>query len=176
MKGLAVLVIAVTVVACSGDSNAPSAAPSAPPPAQVLPPTAPAFPAMTGGWAGTATFTLTNRATGRRDSNICMDTWIITAQTAGRFSGTFQSAGGTPQPCAASGTMAGDVSTTGAVSGLTFTPAASQCSRIAGDGMFSGVISNANALTAQATDAIRCVGQSVTTESDRTIVLALTKR
>lgn len=187
----ALILIAALGVSCGGGATptAPSPSPSpapAPAPAPTpAPAPAPQFPSMTGGWGGTRSITLVERGGfNQRDSNTCTETWIVTTQTAGRVSGTFQSSGGTTSTCSTSGTMAGDVSTSGALTGLTFTSPApggpTTCTRVSGDGTFAGVVSNASAATAQSADVQRCTtvlpSLTTTAEWDRTIVLSMNKR
>jgi hypothetical protein len=137
------------------------------------------FPNMIGGWGGTFTIGIVQVGTNVRTSNVCDETWVITSQTGASFSGTFQLAGGTTSTCAQSGNVGGTVSASGAVSGLTHSVALgvlSQCTRVSGDGVMTGVVSNASALTAQCTDRLRCTVGSVTSDNDRTLSLSLNKR
>ena len=153
------------------------------------------FPSMAGGWSGTLNVSVVVRGTGQRASNICTETWIVTAQTDGRFSGTFQSSGGTTASCSDSGSFTGDVSATGTLSRLTpsgtSSSGATTCTRIGGDGNFTGVVSGALALTAERRDAQRCtttftrppgvsptvpIQAPITVEADRTLTLTMQKR
>jgi hypothetical protein len=120
--------------ACSGSSS-PVPAPTAPPSVQ------PVYPNMIGGWNGTLTINAT--IVGVNASNACAESWIITGQSNGDFSGTFQLTGGTTTPCAQSGSVSGTVTTSGTVSaGHSVTIGISlNCVRISGDGVYSGVVS-----------------------------------
>ena len=173
------LSLSVLIVACSGRSAVVT--PTAPTP--VVTPAA--FPAMTGGWSGTRSITLVERGGfNRRDSNTCTETWILTTQTDGRFSGTFQIAGGTTTTCSQSGTVTGEVSTSGTLSALVFTDppptGLTVCRRTGGSAEFSGVVANAAAVTAQRVDVQSCTVTAgtlvVTADWDRTTALAMNKR
>ena len=167
-------------VGCSGGGgSAPASTPTAP---TVI---APSFPSMTGGWSGTRSLTLTERGgLQHRDSNLCTETWIIGSQTEGRFSGTFQTSGGTTTVCSHAGPVSGDVSTTGTISNVVFTdppPAGlTVCTRTGGSATFGGVVTNAAALTVEGTDLQRCTVTAgaivVTREWDRTTTVAMNKR
>src|SRR3990167_7548035 len=118
MRLVTIVVICGLAVGCGGSTPTSPTATAA---------TAPQFPSMTGGWSGTRSMTLIERGgLNRRDSNLCTETWIVTAQTDGRFSGTFQASGGTSTPCSQSGTLGGEVSTAGGVSNLIFSDPAPQ--------------------------------------------------
>jgi hypothetical protein len=157
--------------ACGGDSPATPVPNPAPVPAP-----APQAPSLVGGWAGVFTAVTVERQSGRRTSNTCNESWIVTTQTGGRFSGTFQLSGGTAITCAQSGTFFGSVSTNGALSGLTHSVMLGSlpCSRISGDGTLNGFASSIT-VTAQATDVVRCTNV-FTYEADRTLTLAMNKR
>jgi hypothetical protein len=109
-----------------------------------------AYPNMNGAWAGTST------ASAVGQSGVCNMTWIAAGQTGTEFSGTWQNSGSL---CGQAGTFSGTVSTSNAVTGVSFiaTVGASNCTRIAGDGLFSGVVTGTNA-TLKSTDTIRCPG------------------
>lgn len=102
-----VLLSLVCLVGCGSSSSSsvapspsPTPAPSPAPAPQPAPAPAPAvFPSMTGGWGGTLAITSTIRSSGARSSNTCNQTWIVTTQTGGDFSGTFQLSGGTTSAC-----------------------------------------------------------------------------
>ena len=179
-------------VACGSGSTASPTAPSATTPVTTaVPAPTPApvaqYPSMTGGWSGTLNISAVTRGSGVRSSNICTNTWIVTTQNAGRFSGTYQLSGGTTASCTSAGDLSGDVSTSGTLSGLSFTSppqtGATTCTRISGDGTYSGVVSNASAVTASSADAQRCttvfaggVPPPITAEADRTLTLTMNKR
>lgn len=172
-------VFAVMATACVGYSPAaPSqSAPPAPIPSPApVPPQAPEAPNLLGGWTGIYSIATVDRGTGLRHSNTCDEEWLVTDQTGGQFSGTFQLSGGTTTPCAHSGTIAGALSMTGALSGLahSVTLGSLPCSRILGDGRMSGFASS-TAVTAQSTDRVRC-NNPFTYETDRTLTLAMNKR
>jgi len=157
--------VCLGIVGCGGSSaTAPSSTPQ--------------ITNMLGGWSGTLGIGVVQVNTGLRTSNTCNQTLIVSSQTGERFSGTFQLTGGTTSTCAQSGEVAGSVSATGAVSGLTFSVSLgniSQCTRVSGDSALSGVV-NSSSLTAQSTERIRCVVGGLTTDNDRTLSLLLNKR
>jgi hypothetical protein len=111
-----------------------------------------AFANLSGGWAGTET------ASASGTSIVCNMTWIVNSQTAGQFSGTWQTSGNS---CGQAGNMTGTISSTNSFSGLNFNATVGTlpngCSRVAGDGLFSGPLSGNNALV-QSSDTIRCPG------------------
>jgi len=154
--GLAALVVAVNVIACSDSST-----------------TAPQPPAMLGNWSGTRMFITTTA--GVVDSNTCNEAWIINAQSGTQFSGTFTASGGTIVNCSVGGIVTGTVSVTGAVTDLIITAtiggsgALAGCTRLSG-GVFSGSLSG-NTLTAQMNDVLQCAGGLV----NRTVTVTLKK-
>jgi hypothetical protein len=171
--------------ACGGGGLPNPAAPTTnptPSPAPAVAPAAVAFPNMVGGWSGTWSVSSAVRGSGLRSSNVCTQTWIISAQSAGSFTGTFQVTGGTT--CSSSGSVAGEVSTSGAISLSTVdaTPqsGATICTRTAGTGIYTGVVSGGAAFTAQTSDILRCtttiLGSSLTQDADRTLLLSMNKR
>ena len=178
---LVVGLLALGAAACGHDSPTAASrsarAPSAPVPAPApVPVPAPQAPNLVGGWVGTYTIATVNRGTGLRSSNTCNESWIVTIQTGGQFSGTFQLSAGTTITCAQSGTLFGTVSTTGALSRLihSVTLGSLPCPRILGDGTMSGIASSTG-VTAQATDRVRCT-DILTYETDRTLTITLNKR
>jgi hypothetical protein len=123
-----------------------------------------AYPDLNGAWSGT------NAVSAASTSAICNMTWIVSGQTGPSFSGTWQTSGAR---CGQAGTLTGTVSPTNAISGLNLsaTVAPSLCSRVGGDGLLSGAVSN-NALTAQVTETIRCPGLP---DTARSITLSVRK-
>lgn len=151
------LVVALLAVGCSGKDS----------------PTSPGgnVPSMAGAWTGTLTLTLINVGTGVRSSNTCTQSWLVQTQTGGSFTGTYQLSGGTATPCADAGTLAGTVTAT--TLSVRFTSGTSSiCTRIAGDGVYSGVVS-AHTATAQTTDRLSCTSGFVTLVSDRTLTVSV---
>jgi hypothetical protein len=173
------LLLALITAACSG--SAPTR--PTPPPVQAPPPVAaPVYPNMMGAWAGTLAVAVVQIGGPNRSSNICTDTWFVTAQTGDQFSGTYQSAGGTTVSCATSGTFSGSVSTSGTLTSLMATPLVGGnvgCVRVNGDGIFAGFAS-ASLITAQRADQLRCTSVTSLFTSivtmDRTLSLSLNKR
>lgn len=179
--------VVVILAACGSGSpsyTTPTPVPTpTPSPAPAPPP--PSFPNMLGGWGGTLTIATITRGTGARSSNTCNQTWIVTAQTAGDFSGSQQLSGGTVSNCSDSGMVNGTVSSGGTLTSLRFVGQPQNgvtiCTRLAGDGSYSGVVSSAGNITAQTTDAVRCTTtfqgqQPVSLDADRTLTLSMTKR
>jgi hypothetical protein len=180
------LLLALTTLAAScGGTSAPSAGPSAvpsiiapplPPPAPVpAPALQPQFPDVLGRWSGTTTIVVT--VDGQQQSSACTETWRITSQNAGAFSGTFQTSG-----------MAGDCERVGMVNVVmtpnggvtelfhsaqigtdtrcTKTNATPYAGRISDDGL---------TFTAMATDSLLCGSGSAATNARRRIAVLMTK-
>lgn len=103
---------------------------------------------LVGAWSGTQT------ANARGISVACNMTWIITDQQGINFRGTWQSSGAS---CGQSGVLDGIVTSSNTIQSLrvTATVSPSPCTRIAGDGQFSGALSSTT-ITVQATETIRC--------------------
>jgi hypothetical protein len=110
-----------------------------------------AYSNMNGAWSGTHTISAPSW------TNICTQTLIVNSQTGGLFSGTWRMSGGTIAACDQAGTLSGSVSATDSISGLTWvvTVNPSTCTRVAGDGIFSGTLSN-GVITAQMTEMLDC--------------------
>lgn len=70
----------------------------------------PLFPSVLGAWSGTLSFAA------QGSSGSCNQTWLITSQTGGTFSGTFQITGGTG--CSQAGTISGAITSTNAITSL----------------------------------------------------------
>lgn len=148
-----VVCLCLLAAACGSSPTQPS------PPTQPPAPPAPQFPSMMGAWNGTTTIVaVVGTVSG---SNVCTQSWLITSQTQGSFSGSFQLSGGTTVACASAGTVSGTIATNGAISGLTFSaqisPPNPGCTKTSGDTVFSGLLTNAT-LTATASDAFLCNG------------------
>lgn len=161
MKRL-MLAVGIAATACGGGS------PTSP---------TPRFPNMIGGWIGTSS--VNGSALGISASNTCTESWTITSQTRGDFSGTFQTTGGTTAPCAQSGTINGSTTTNGTISGLNFS---AQINPLQGCALvsrtaYSGVVSSTS-LSAQSTERLSCVVAGIPglVTVDRSFVIALTKR
>ena len=163
--GLSLAILAV-VASCGGGSPGPTSP---------TPATSP-YPMMVGSWRGTLTVEqLVTPGSGERTVSLCNETWVITTQTEGRFSGTFQAEG----VCAHSGTMFGTVSISGAITGLTFSAfvgspgETSTCRRVSGDGVYAGVLSGTS-LTAQTAERTVCAVALLT--FDRSYSLSMRKQ
>lgn len=120
--------IAVAMASCGGGSSGPTSPTPAPPTSR--------YPMMIGDWRGTlAVEQVVTPGSGGSTVSVCNETWAITTQVEGRFSGAFQADG----VCAQSGTMFGTVSTSGEISGLTFSVfvgspgETSTCRRVSGE-------------------------------------------
>ena len=123
-----------------------------------------AYPSMNGAWSGTHV----SSAAGQ--SVTCSLSWVATGQTGSAFSGTWELSG---SGCAQSGTFNGNVSTSNAVTGVSFNAivGASTCTRVAGDGLYNGTLSG-NGVSLQSTDTIRCLGVDLA----RSNAVSLTKQ
>lgn len=141
------LLLALLMVGCGGST------PTAPPT-----PAPPVYPNMVGGWAGTVanTWIAEGPITGSRT---CSETWLITAQSGGAFSGAFQTTPGTAPECARSGSIEGNVSQDGTLSfrfGSGSGISTTECVRIAGPRDFQGLVSPNGAITAGSVIVLRC--------------------
>ncbi len=147
MKRLAVGLLLVNLVACGG-GNSPTS-PSTP-----YTPPAPQYPSLLGAWAGTHSVTAVGG--GIQTSATCNHTWMVNSQSAGSFSGTWQTTGTSPG-CSQAGTLSGTISTSGAISGLKLsaTVGASPCTRTRGDGLFNGTLSGST-VTATMQESVLC--------------------
>lgn len=173
MRHCPILALALALSGCSDSPTSPSPTP------QPAPPPAPVFLNMVAGWSGRATLAAVIRQTNERGTNVCDQSWVVTSQTGGTFTGTFQSSGGTLVACAQAGTFTGVITTSGTLQSLDFDVAlgaASGCTRISGSATLTGVVSATGALTAQGADALRCTVNGVALEADRTISLEMAKR
>jgi hypothetical protein len=144
------------------------------------------YPNVMAGWVGTLTISSVY-SDGGRESTTCTHTWAISAQSNGRFSGTFQS--GPAGACVELGTLTGNVSTTGVISELTVNAATGDdpfCTRSSGDTYYSGQVSPTT-LTARRSDEMRCsfpanslpgavVRSPLTLTADRTLSFSMTRR
>ena len=142
MRLIGAFALSLLVVPACGGSTPTSAAP-------------PSAPNLIGNWAGSRLDVLTSGAASI--SNTCSETWSITSQTQGQFSGTFRVSGGTTAPCEGSGTLSGTISDDNRVSGLAFSvdTLGGGCTRSSGDGRYSGQFVN-GVMTATASDAVAC--------------------
>jgi len=160
MKRLLFAAALVVVSACGSES------PTSPSQQSVVTPPRPVYPSLVGAWQGTET----SSALGI--SAACNMSWIVTGQGDANFFGTWQTSGAN---CGQAGQLAGTVSTNGAISdlNLTATIAPSPCVRVAGTGLFSGVMS-ANVVTAQASETIRC--SQLPSDVTRSITLSMRRQ
>jgi hypothetical protein len=112
-----------------------------------------AYPSMNGAWTGT------HISTGAGQSVTCNLSWTATGQTGSQFSGTWQLSG---SGCGQTGTFSGNVSTSSAITGVTFNAlvGASTCTRVSGDGLYNGALSG-NGVALQSADTIRCLGVEI---------------
>lgn len=131
---------------------------------------------MIGDWRGTLTVEqVVTPGSGGSTVSVCTETWAVTTQTEGRFSGTFQADG----VCAQSGSVSGTVSMSGEISGLTFSVfvgspgETSTCRRVSGDGVYTGVLTGAT-LTARTTERTVCAAMFLT--FDRSYTLSMSRQ
>ncbi len=186
------VLLTVTLAACQRSSSSPTAPTPTPTPtpattpAPTPPPTPPppTFPSMVGGWSGTLAVSWIRRTTigDVRNSTTCDITWLISSQTAGGFSGTYQNSGsgGTASPCSSAGTVSGTISSAGVVTASPMT-LPSPCTRTSGTGAFTGIMSANGGLTAQGNDVIHCTivlapDVTVVYDEERAMTLLLNRR
>jgi hypothetical protein len=161
-KAIIVTVIALMTAACSGGDDSPTA------------PT-PQYPSMIGGWGGT--FTVNATLGTLSGSNTCTQSWTITDQTGGQFSGTWQLSGGTTVSCGQSGVVNGTITSSGSFADLTFgvqVGAVTGCTRTS-SAPYSGVVTG-NSLSVQSSEQLTCTGSGGTFSGSRSLVTALTRR
>ena len=167
-----ILGVSLFISACGGGSPTAPAAPPPPPP----PPPAPVYPNMIGAWFGQMAIVVS--LNGQNSSNVCTNQFTVTGQTAGDFSGTFQSSGGTTSPCGQAGTFTGNVSTTGQVTNyahnVTVGALPPTCQRLSGDGVFSGILSG-GVLSLTTSDTLRCTSGSLTATATRNLTITAQK-
>lgn len=150
MRSRSVSLALVLLAACGGSS------PTAPPPPPI---TQPPITNMLGGWSGTSimTWTVNNQA----GSRSCTETWLISNQTNGSFTGTFQVSGDRPD-CVTGGTISGDVTPERDISvGYhTTTSTGPDCTFFGGpnDGRYHGIVGSTGSVTLQANFGERCNG------------------
>lgn len=164
-------VVGVLLLACAACGSSPAA------PTAVTPP-APQPPSVTGLWQGTMTIAIVEVGTGLRASNVCTQALTITSQQNPGFTGTYQLSGGTTTACADSGTVSGSIQVDGSIAVApqsTLPPGPTVCNRIAGNGVFSGLVSGGT-MSAQSTDTVSCTTGGITSTANRTLSWAMTKR
>ena len=145
LRSIAALALSLLIVpACGGSS--PTSAP---------PPSTPSFTSLMGNWSGSRLMVMTTGAASI--SNTCRETWSVTSQTQGEFSGTFQVSGGTTASCEGAGTVSGTISADNRISGLAFSVdiVSGGCTRSSGDGRYSGQFAN-GVITATTSDSVAC--------------------
>jgi hypothetical protein len=140
----AILLVALAAMACGGHSPA---APSAPLP--------PSYPDMVGGWAGTSGETWTNNG-GGSGGLTCNETWLITGQQGGAFSGTYQSTPNAGSACRDAGTIDGTVTPSNEIRIRPHSNTNSGCVLLTGSTEYHGFVSGSGAVTAQSDYSMRC--------------------
>jgi hypothetical protein len=159
------LLLALLLTGCGGSPSAPAPVPTPIP-----------YPNMVGGWAGSASDTWVGNET-VTGSRVCNETWLITSQTGGAFSGAYQSTPGSLPDCARSGNINGSVLVSGEMevrhsgSGLS-----SSCVLIGGGGPFTGVLSPAGNITAGVIHFQRCPFRGGTIDYRVTSGVTLSRR
>lgn len=112
---------------------------------------------MLGGWGGTTAATWVSTDATVTGSRTCNETWLITAQSDGSFSGAFQSTPGTSAVCAVSGDIRGTVGLNGSLTlGQGNTGTMSACTAIGLNPSAIGVLSAAGNITAGFIVMLRC--------------------
>jgi len=159
--GKAALPLAFVVCfGCGGSESASVTAPlvvTAPPPVT--------YPSLVGSWGGTLAIDA-GVYDGYSETIVCTHGWIITTQTEGTFTGTFQTSGGTvynsagtPFDCSGAGTISGVVSSSGSINNLTpnIPLSPGDCVRVEGSGLYSGNLAGFSpTLMTQTWDVVRC--------------------
>lgn len=163
-----VLVLALVALAGCGGPSAPTVPPTPPPPT---------YPNMLGGWAGAQADTFVNIDGTQPGGRTCNESWLITSQTGGAFSGAFQRTAGNSDVCSRAGAINGTVTTTGAID-ITHsgTGVAGGCAWVAGNQFFSGVLSPAGNITAGTLLVIRCASGRGTVDVRYTTSVSLSRR
>jgi hypothetical protein len=164
---IAVLAVVTSLLASACGGTTPTSPTSTPAPSQ--------YPNMLGSWSGTLVIVAVTPLL--TVTNICAENWRVNNQNGGQFSGPFTDSGGTSTPCAQTGTVSGNVTTTGAISGLTYDVATGllPCVSPAGHDVFSGSLQG-QTLTAQTTDALICTTGGLTFTTNRSLTIAMTKQ
>jgi hypothetical protein len=124
----------------------------------------PLFANMVGAWNGTIL------SAGLGTSTSCSLSWLVTSQTGGDFSGSYQLTGG--NGCSEAGSLAGTISTTNTVTALRGTAAVTN-GAICTDSNVSlnGLVSGRN-ITIQRTFTRSCTSPSITFSESQTYSLA----
>jgi hypothetical protein len=179
LRWFVLLGCAVVAAACEGLVS-PLSGPSAfRPPAAVAPPS-PTAPSpgsdgvnLLGSWAGTTT--ISAGLAGLQATNVCVETWLITSQTDGNFSGMFQASGGITVDCAQTGAISGTYTANGSIAGVIHEVGAnSGCAKVSST-PYSGTV-NATTLTATATERLTCGSGATTAVVNRTLVVSMNRR
>jgi hypothetical protein len=110
---------------------------------------------MVGNWSGTLAVETVQTPGGSRSARGCNETWAVTQQTGGRFTGTFQASG---LDCPQSGSITGTVAMSGELTGLMFSPnpgSPGGCLVVSGEVVYSGLL-NGISLRAQTAERSVC--------------------
>jgi hypothetical protein len=134
----------------------------------------PRYPSIVGNWSRTLTVENVVTPGGARHVNACNETWGVTTQIEGQFTGTFQ------RSCGESGSMNGTVSMSGDVTGLTFNVMVgrfmtSTCLRVLGDGVYTGLLNGAS-LMAQTAERTFCIAGGGGLQFDGSFSLSMSKQ
>jgi hypothetical protein len=167
-QALGRLVFVLFAAGCGGGPTAPTAQPTPPPPT---------FPTMTGGWGGTwaAVWTTLLPEGPVPSSANCDMSWLITSQSGGFFSGTYERTG---TQCADAGSMTGTVSPDGGVAlkPKSTLPSALMCVLTSGDVVYNGAVSAAGALTAQVVEGLHCTFGGETFDRNVSATVSMNQR
>lgn len=158
-----------------GPSPTPSPGPAPAPPQP--------FVALMGVWRGHGGTEIRNNDNGVLNSYACSQNWSIAEQNGGQFSGWMESTGqgsNSDKFCTVGGTKFNAVMTAGgAITSLRLEHGigAVGCTRVSGDGVYTGTVIDENNFRVEMTDQLTCtdpVGKSY--PATRTITVTATRR
>jgi len=179
MRRASAVLFALLASSCGSTAVDTPSGPSAP--TAPVRATTPSFPDVVGMWAGTAEVTIVDRARGTSALYGCAESWNITSQDGGEFSGSWMSNGQSSSSdpyCTQSGTFTSAMTPDATLLHLRLTPSfdARACTRRSAEGNFTGII-NTTAFLAQMTDQWTCTDSTGRPyDAHRTVALTLTRR
>lgn len=165
----ALLLVVLALAGCGDDKPFVPTIPPTPPP--------PTYPNMLGGWAGTQADTYVDNDGRNPGGRTCNESWLITSQQGGVFSGAFQRTAGSSDVCSRSGTVSGSVLVSGEIQfDHTGTGVSGGCAYVAGNQPFSGVLSAAGNITAGTLLILRCPRGNGTVDVRFTTSVSVSRR